>query len=498
MSGILNLLAQDGGRNGSDDLTSGVLNGLLGNFDPEQRRKLLDARERAYQDYDQIMSQPLPDPGPVNRTVENYLMNYGQNPNRSFSALAQALGQAGGQARQLQMQNMERQRQAAEFRLKRANEDLKEDDQFSKLFTDGGRGGSGKGPTPEQVRTVYSSARNEAAQIAKGYTFTSAEAQSQWIESQANKAVQNYIDKWATTPLGPRGLQGAPGAEAPDGSTEEEPAPTSATPGKKISAAGGPSIILQGTGSNPSLNFQNMTVPQLIKEIQGLAPGPDRDAIIRGLKSMGINLPTPEPLAGPLVDQRMRAQDKSYGAKEGEGLFKEREALNQLHGANSKIVSQLNLLEELYKNPNLPQGEMAEKLQSVRSGLKSLGIQVDPSVGPADLARAISTGMSLAQKNADGHNLLPGAMSNYEDQLLQKMAPTLSLTQEGRSALIKFMKEVASSNIRIAQEGSFLAAQNGDRLPSSWYKRRERIMLEEMNRLKDISVELQTQFRGNR
>ena len=106
--------------------------------------------------------------------------------------------------------------------------------------------------------------------------------------------------------------------------------------------------------------------------------------------------------------------------------------------------------------------------------------------------------MSLAQKNADGHNLLPGAMSNYEDQLLQKMAPTLTLTQEGRTALIKFMKEVASSNIRIAQEGSSLASQNGDRLPASWYKRRERVMLEEMNRLKDLSSELQTRFRGNR
>lgn len=491
MPGLLNALSQEG----NDDLTSGVLNGLLGNYDPEQRKKLLDARERAYQDYDQIMSQPLPDPGPVNRTVEGYLTHYGDNPNRPFSALTRALGEEGGQARLLQMQNMERQRQAAEFRMKRASDDLREDDQFSKLFMGGGRGSLGKGPTPEQLRTVYSSARNEAAQVAKDYTFPTAEARVQWIESQANGAVKNYLENWATPPLGPRGTQGP---ESTDGSTSTTEVPRGITPVKKTSASQGPSIVLPGTGSNPSLNFQNMTVPQLIKEIQGLSPGPDKDSIIRGLQSMGINLPTASPQAGPLVDQRMKAQDKSYGSKEGEGLFKEREALSQLHGANSKIVSQLNLLEELYKNPNLPQGEMADKLQSIRSGLKSLGIQVDPNVGPADLARAISTGMSLAQKNADGHNLLPGAMSNYEDQLLQKMAPTLTLTQEGRTALIKFMKEVASSNIRIAQEGSTLASQNGDRLPASWYKRRERVMLEEMNRLKDLSSELQSQFRGNR
>ena len=106
--------------------------------------------------------------------------------------------------------------------------------------------------------------------------------------------------------------------------------------------------------------------------------------------------------------------------------------------------------------------------------------------------------MLFRSKNADGHNLLPGAMSNYEDQLLQKMAPTLSLTQEGRTALIKFMKEVASSNIRVAQEGSKLAAENGDRLPASWYKRRERVMLEEMVRLKELSASLQSQFRGSK
>lgn len=487
MPGALNLLQS--GTGVDNDLTAGVLNGLLGNYDPQQRQKLLEARNRAYDDYDRVMSQGLPDPGPVQRTVENYLTRYGETPNRPFSALTRALGEEGGQARQLELQNMERQRQAAEFRMKRATSDLQEDDQFSKLFL-GGRGASiGKAPSPEQLRTVYSSARNEAAQIAKDYTFPTAEDRARWIESQANQAVNNYLQNWSTQPTGPRGT----GETTP----QIPPLGNPATP--KISSTGGPSITLPGSGDNPTLNFQNMSVPQLISEVQKLAPGPDRDAIVKGLQSMGITIPSNnKPVAGPLVDQRMKAQDKGYGAKEGEGLFKERESLNQLHGANSKIISQLNLLEELYSNPNLPQGELAEKLQSVRSGLKSLGIQVDPNVGPADLARAISTGMSLAQKNADGHNLLPGAMSNYEDQLLQKMAPTLSLTQEGRTALIKFMKEVASSNIRVAQEGSKLAAENGDRLPASWYKRRERVMLEEMVRLKELSASLQSQFRGSK
>lgn len=189
-------------------------------------------------------------------------------------------------------------------------------------------------------------------------------------------------------------------------------------------------------------------------------------------------------------DRRVAAQDKGYGAKEGEGLYKEREGLNQLHGANSKILSQLNMLEQIYQNPNIPEGELGPKLQALRSGLKSLNISVDDSVGAADLANAIATGMSLAQKNADGHNLLPGAMSNYEDQLLQKMAPTLSLTAEGRTMLVQFMKEVAIANMRLASEGTQLAGENKDRLPASWFKRKERVMLEEMVRLKRLSEKM--------
>lgn len=71
-----------------------------------------------------------------------------------------------------------------------------------------GRGSSrsGAGPSAEQVRTVYNAARNEAAQIAKDFRFGSAEERSAWIEQQANLATQNYLERFATSPVGPRGL----------------------------------------------------------------------------------------------------------------------------------------------------------------------------------------------------------------------------------------------------------------------------------------------------
>jgi alpha-D-ribose 1-methylphosphonate 5-triphosphate diphosphatase PhnM len=169
-----------------------------------------------------------------------------------------------------------------------------------------------------------------------------------------------------------------------------------------------------------------------------------------------------------------------------------------LSGANAKLLGQLNTLENIYSNPNIPEGQLAEYQQTLRSGLKTLGVEVAPETGITDFAKAIGTSLALTQKNADGKNLLPGAMSNYEDQLLQKMAPTLSLTQEGRLALVQFMKQVAQSNMRIANEATQMASANKDQLPSGWYQRKERVMLEEMAKLKAQSDQIVKQYGGGR
>jgi hypothetical protein len=199
----------------------------------------------------------------------------------------------------------------------------------------------------------------------------------------------------------------------------------------------------------------------------------------------------------PLRDKRAEQYRQAYGGEEGKALFKERENLNTLFGTNAGMVNQLNLLENLYTNPNLPEGELGPLLQRIRSGLQSVGVDVGDSTGPADLANAVAQKMVLAQRTSDGTNLLPGAVSNFEVQLLQSMGPTLSLTNEGRQALVRFMKEIALSNQRIAEEGTAFASQNNDMLTPGWYKRKERVMLEEMARMKRMADRLQMQF-GNK
>ena len=214
--------------------------------------------------------------------------------------------------------------------------------------------------------------------------------------------------------------------------------------------------------------------------------------IKREMRTMNVNQAPQLDGAPPMTyrDKRKDEQNKGYGSKEGEGLYKEYSTLNELAGTNAKLIGQLNLLEKVYSDPDIPEGELGPYLQQLRSGLKTVGIDVSKATGPADVARAISTQMALSMKNADGHNLLPGAMSNYEDQLLQKMAPTLSMTAEGRKALITLMKTIAFGHQRMAEEANVMAQANKGQLPPEWYQRKERIMKEEMARLRDLHDEL--------
>lgn len=202
----------------------------------------------------------------------------------------------------------------------------------------------------------------------------------------------------------------------------------------------------------------------------------------------------PETQPFKYLDKRQKEEEKAYGGAEGKGLYEEYKNLGAAHSASARMQSQLGVLETLYKTPGMPEGELGQKLQAVRSGLKSLGIDVDKEVGAADMANAVASNFALHLRTGEGTNLLPGAMSNYEDQLLQKMAPGLSLTNEGRVALIDYMREMNKTNMRIAMEAQKMAAEHNNMLPNTWPQRKVRIEKEEMARLTEKFRELSARF----
>ena len=484
----------DGGRfprEEPDDLISDLISSNLSSSSslPELAQQAGQMRLNMAQE---LPAQALPERSMMDRLGSALFQASAQGP----AHWGQLIGRAGSafyggeEARQAENRKLEQEKRAMQERL------------TSLSGLGGGRVLQGRQPTPEQLRTVYTSARNEAAQIAKDYQFPTAEARSAWIEQQAMGTVENYLQNFALQPIGPRGgslpISGTPPLR---NARAESVIPPQSVPESREewpTAHNEPRVKFDSpTPGLASLDMRG--TPESVRaELQSLSE-PDRTEALRSLEASQATRTSGEASQVPspqLRDKRAEQYKQAYGGEEGKALFKERENLNTLYGTNASMVNQLNLLENLYSNPNLPEGELGPLIQKVRSGFQSFGVDVGETTGPADLANAVAQKMVLAQRTSDGTNLLPGAVSNFEVQLLQSMGPTLSLTNEGRQALVRFMKEVALSNQRIAEEGSTFAAQNQDMLTPGWYKRKERVMLEEMAKMKRLSDRIMLQF-GN-
>lgn len=187
----------------------------------------------------------------------------------------------------------------------------------------------------------------------------------------------------------------------------------------------------------------------------------------------------------PLKDSVEEARKKEYGAKQGASLEKEYTNIRNAGESAMRFDQTMALLGELLDSgEDIASGPAAEKFNMVKSFMQSIGIPVGPSAGIEDVFKSFSTESALKARTAGGENLLPGAMSNYEDQLLRSMMPGLMQSREGRRALVDMMREVSRTNVRFMEEANKLASGNkNNMLTPEWQQRSQRVMKEEMARL---------------
>ena len=193
-------------------------------------------------------------------------------------------------------------------------------------------------------------------------------------------------------------------------------------------------------------------------------------------------------------DPRDVKSNEGYGSEEGKGLYKEYENMNTLLANQTKMQNQLALLRRIYSDPNIPEGVLGGYIHQLQSGLKSLGFDLPKSMAPADMAAAISTNMALASRTADGGNLMPGSMTTYEEKLLAAMSPTLSLTQEGRIALVDYMEWISAGHRKIAEAAIQAAKNNNDQLPRDWPATKARLLERYRKMVETKSRELMEQY----
>ena len=196
------------------------------------------------------------------------------------------------------------------------------------------------------------------------------------------------------------------------------------------------------------------------------------------------------------IDKPKRKLEEATGEVAGKALGNEHEQLKVAAESSSQLFSQLDLLKKLYATPNMPEGELANGIQQVRSGLKSIGIDVGEEVGAANLASSISGKMALLTRTAEGKNLMPGAMSDFEQKILRNLVPSLEQTAEGRVALIDIMQAMARARMRFSEEANKMAIANRGILPPEWDARKVRLMKEEMARIAQLNSDIANRFKG--
>ena len=103
----------------------------------------------------------------------------------------------------------------------------------------------------------------------------------------------------------------------------------------------------------------------------------------------------------------------------------------------------------------------------LKSTADSFGIKFE-GTGVTDVLQALGTKGALESRTADGTNLLPGAMSNYEDQLLKQVYPSLGFTQQGRLLQIQIMKAQMNQKIALAKAAKDYVRQHGSLDNKGW------------------------------
>lgn len=483
-----------------DNSVNGVLQSLMEQYqarmNPAEYQRQVQGRNALIDEYEQGVRNAPPGMSQFQMGVSNWLGAGGTGPND----IVRGVGNAQSQFAKQQLSQHEARQQGLLDTAKMRDQIAKEEDAALKsqigLVT---KTGLGKQPNPEKLQTIYTGAMNHFAQIAKDFDFSKVDptdpagARAAWIKEQANAAVQNYIEKFATQPTGPRGEE----VKAFEPSAIEPTQNTTGVPTQQV--------VSDFVGNKPSTpkDFPGVTADvQANRDADRLAILKDEYArvkqvadkynndvsnpeVSRALADMarlkkemsGIKVveqpavpttPTqqvrPEVKAAPLIAPQLRdkaaekAREKELSTV-SEGYAKQ---YTDVQKSASSAQNTLGILDNVERNlEGYNTGKLTPAAKEIAAWVKPLGISIDENLPRKEAFEKTVNQLTLNLKNAGGENNMPGSLSDSDRKFLETQAPSLSNTPEGNRLVIDYYRRVANRQLEMAKQADVYFEQNG-------------------------------------
>jgi hypothetical protein len=161
--------------------------------------------------------------------------------------------------------------------------------------------------------------------------------------------------------------------------------------------------------------------------------------------------------------------EKAFDVEAAKGFVKDADTFRQSWSNAKRMNGMLDTLDELYKDPNVTSGGLAENITALKGIAASLNIDIKGK-GSEDAIRSITNRFALELRNPSGGAGMPGALSDSDRNFLSSIPPSLANTKEGRALIAMTMRAVNNRDIQVAQLAQKFQEQNNGRLDINFQK----------------------------
>lgn len=153
-------------------------------------------------------------------------------------------------------------------------------------------------------------------------------------------------------------------------------------------------------------------------------------------------------------------ESKAYGVARAKDFAAQAANYQKAGQQAGSMLRNIDDLRNLYADPNVATGALAEKFSGLKNVAASFGIDMK-GLSSEQAAQAITNKMSLELRSPEGGAGMPGSLSDSDREFLRSMTPNLTRTPEGRAQIMNAYEKLAKRQIEVARMAAEYEHQTG-------------------------------------